>query len=185
MELTVIERNGWKKPYKFEKAVVRIGSAPANDIQLSSPGIIPIHLQVMHALETPGSCKVLNLGPAAQLVSGGKESSIESYTTVDVRDGDELVLGEYRILFHLPLSSGLIMSSRQIAASLSVGDAILHSDIPTTGFLRLQNLGTSPNCQFQVNVNGLSEECFQIDPPPILYPGAEEEVRRVALRVIV
>ncbi len=157
--------------------MVRIGSAPANDIQLSSPGITPIHLQVIYAPETPGSCKALNLGPAAQLVSGGKESSFESYTTVDVRDGDELVLGEYRILFRLPLSSGLVLSSRQIAASLSVGDAVLRSDLPATGFLRLQNLGTSPNCQFQVAVNGLSEECFQIDPLPILYPGAEEEVR--------
>ncbi len=177
MELTVIEQNGWKKPYKFEKAVVRIGSATANDLQLSSPGIIPTHLQVMYTPEAPGSCKALNLGTAIQLKSGGKESIIESYIAADLHDGDELVLGEYRILFHLPLSAGLIKSSRQIAASLSVGDAVLRSDLPTTGFLRLQNLGTNPNCQFQVAVNGLSEECFQIDPLPILYPGAEEEVR--------
>jgi hypothetical protein len=177
MELTVIEQNGWKKPNKFEKVVVRIGSASTNDIQLSSPGIAPIHLQVIHDPQNPGICKVLNLGPAVVLVSAGKETSIGTGTQSDARDGDELALAEYHILFNLPLASRIMQTSHQIAASLSTPDAVLHPEYPATAILHLQNLGDHPNCQFQVVVNGLSAECFRVDPLPILYPGAEEDVR--------
>jgi len=177
MELTVVERNGWKKLAKFDKAVIRIGSAAANDIQLSSPGIAPIHLQAIHNPENPGNCRVLNLGAPVSMLSGGKQFTIETGSQAQMRDGDEVILGDYHILFTLPLSSKITQSSQQIAASLSVADAVLRPNLPTTGVLKLKNLGAHPNCQFQVAVEGLSEECFRIDPLPILYPGAEEDVR--------
>ncbi len=41
MELTIIEQNGWKKSVEIEKAVIRIGSAPGNDVIFNFSAIIP------------------------------------------------------------------------------------------------------------------------------------------------
>lgn len=177
MNLTVIEQNGWKKQIQLNKAVVRIGTAPTNDIQLSSPGVAPIHLQIINDPQSLGKCTLLNMAALVMLVSGDKQSPIESGAQADVSNGDELILDEYHILFELPLSSKILESSNQIEASLVVPDAVLRTDFPAVGTLHLKNLGAHPNCQFHVAIDGLAATCFRIDPLPILYPGSEEDVR--------
>ncbi len=177
MELTIVDQNGWKKPIKLEKAVNRVGSNPASDIQLISAEIAPVHLQIIQSPDTPASCKVLNLGSAVQWLAGGQESVVEPYGGIDVRDGNEIILGAYRIVFHLPISGGLLSSSQHIAASFVLADATLRPDVPTVGMVHLKNLGDSPQCQFQFTLTGLPEACFRIDPPPMLYSGGEDDVR--------
>jgi hypothetical protein len=55
----------------------------------------------------------------------------------------------------------------------------------TTGVLTLKNAGEHSACQFRVDIEGLPADCFQIDPIPLMYSGAQEEVRiRIFHRIL-
>lgn len=177
MDITIIEKNGWEKVVNVEKAVTRVGSASSCDIKLASPNISPVHLQIIYDRQNPGSCKVLNFGPAFVLSSHGAETTVESYATQEARDGDVISIAEYRLRFQMPLTTGLLASSLQISATLQIKDPVLRLEAPTVATLRLKNLGNNPNCLLQVSISGLAAEHYQLDPLPILYPGAEEDVR--------
>jgi hypothetical protein len=177
MELLIIEQNGWKKPVKIAKAITRIGSSPSNDVQLDSPNISPVQLQILYSQETLSSCKVLNLGGEIKVIVSGVEQPVTSYVTVDLYDGDEIIMEGFRLQIQMPVKTGVLRSSQLIGASLIIADAVLRPDIPTFGRLILKNEGDKQACQFQVEIRGIASDCYQIDPIPLLYPGAEEEVR--------
>ncbi len=177
MELTIVDQGGWKKPVKLVRSVTRIGSASSNDIQIDSPAISPFQLQVIYANETPSACRVLNLGMPLTVRTNTGERAVAAYESVDVSDGDELLLDTYRIVFRMPVSSGVLSSSAHIAVNLQMDEAVLRPHVAAVGRLVITNTGTRPASQFQVTVSGLPPECFRIDPIPLLYPGAQEEVR--------
>lgn len=177
MELTIVDQSGWKKPVKLVRSVTRIGSAPANDVQINAPSIAPFQLQVMHVNEAPSLCRVLNLGIPITVRTPLGDRALAVYETVDVSDGDELALDVYRIIFRLPVSSGVLSSSTHIEVTLQMDEAVLRPHMLTLGRLVLKNIGDRPASQFQVAVSGLPADCFRIDPIPLLYPGAQEEVR--------
>jgi hypothetical protein len=177
MELLIIEQNGWKKPFKITKAITRVGSSPSNDIKLDSPEISPVQLQVLYSQDAPSSCKVLNLGGEIAVAVSGDEQRITSYATVELHDGDVISLGGFRLQVQMPLRTGILRSSELISASLVIADAVLRPEIPTFGRLILKNNGDRQACQFQVEIKGMPFDCYQIDPIPLLFPGAEEEVR--------
>ncbi len=60
---------------------------------------------------------------------------------------------------------------------LSFSDATLRSESATTGVLSLKNTGLESACQFEVLLQGFPVDCMQVDPVPLLYPGAQEDVR--------
>jgi hypothetical protein len=177
MELLIIEQNGWKKPIKITKAITRVGSLPSNDIQLGSPQISPVQLQIIYSQETPSSCKVLNLGGEIAVAVFGVEQPIMPFVTFELHDGDEMSVGGFRLRAQMPLKTGFLRSSQLISASFVITDAVLRPDIPTLGRLTLKNGGDRQACQFQVEIKGIASDCYQIDPIPLLYQGAEEEVR--------
>lgn len=174
MEIVITEQNGWSKPVKVEKSILRIGSGAANEIQLSSPQIAPLHLQVFYSPEA--TSRVLNLAGAVTLQAGGSSSEILPFMTQDLKDGDEVILGEFKLLFRMPLSSGLVRPSRMIEASLTFPEAVLRSQVSSVGLLKIKNKGEKDG-QFQVTLNGLPADCYQVDPVPLMYPGAQEEIR--------
>ena len=176
MKLVIIDRNGWQKPLKVEKAVMRVGSAPGNDIHLASPQIAPTHLQISYLPENIG-CKVLNLGHDLTLLRGDTQDALVSYTTTELIDGDEVLLGDYRIQFKLPLIAKNIQEADSLEASLFFPNASIYKDGATAGWLKIKNVGEQSPCQFHISVNGLPDDCVQIDPVPLLYSGAEEEIR--------
>ena len=177
MELLIVEQNGWSKPVKVERAITRIGSDPLNDIQLQSANIAAVHLQVLYSSDVPSSCKVVNLAGEITARISRDTCQLAKYAVVDICNGDEILLGNYWITFRLPLSADVIQSASKIDAALSFADAVLRPEVATIGVLTIKNAGQQPACQFQVELNGLPSDCYQIDPIPLMYPGAQEEVR--------
>lgn len=177
MELTIVEKNGWKKSVKFEKAIIRIGSDSANEVQLASPEISPVQLQLHYLKDNPSTCKVLNLGSDVVVWQNQSQAVLPPYAITPVSNGSEIVLGEYRIQFKLPFAARTIADSRSIQASLHFPDATLSPDRKAVGILSLKNTGLESACQFEVVLQGLPADCMQVDPVPLLYPGAQEDVR--------
>ena len=176
MNLIIVDRNGWEKPVKLEQAVLRIGSAPSSDIHLDSAQISPAHLQVHYLPQKIGG-KILNLGGKVLLSRGETQEILSTYATTQVEDGDEILLGDYRIRFKLPLITKTIQKADSLKASLSFPNASINQYAATIGWLTIQNVGAESPCQFHVSLNGLPADCVQIDPVPLLYSGAEEEIR--------
>lgn len=176
MKLIVADYNSWEKTVDLDKAVVRIGSSPSSDIPLSSPNIAPTHLQ-FHYLPEETGCKVLNLGTEVKLLRKESEEVLSSYARTTLENGDEILLGEYRIRVELPIFTKTLQKSRSISASLSFPNTTLYPHTPAVGWLTVKNIGVQSPCQFHVSVSGLPADCVKIDPIPLLYSGAQEEVR--------
>jgi hypothetical protein len=177
MELIITESHGWMKPMTLEKAIIRIGSASGNDIQLQSPKIAPVHLQVLYSPDMPSVCRVLNLADGVLLKTRREKAKLISAGIHEISDGDEIVIDSYTLTFHLPLGASYLRKSDVIEGSLSIPDAVLWPNSPLNCAVIVKNAGNQDACQFQITMSGLPEDCFQIDPVPLMYPGAQEEVR--------
>jgi hypothetical protein len=177
MDLKIVEANGWAKVVQVQRAITRVGSADSNDIQLPSAQVAPLQLQILYAPDLPSSCRLVNLGPELLLLRNDSELAVTPFQIIDIFDGDQVDIGSYKLVFQLPLASHSVQISKLIEASLVFPEAVLHPDSILTGILRVKNTGERQGVQFQVNLNGLPHDCYQIDPIPLMYPGAEEEVQ--------
>lgn len=177
MELMIVDKNEWSKILNIHKAITRIGSAPGNDIQLDSDQISPIHLQIIYPSESPSSCKLTNLAGDVLIHTDLGDSLLTAYQTMDLRDGFEIEVGGYRLIPKLPLSAGTMQTSVNINAALSFPDPVLRPGTPMIGQLTITNQGDQDDCQFDVSLQGLPEECWRIDPIPLMYPGSQESIR--------
>jgi hypothetical protein len=54
---------------------------------------------------------------------------------------------------------------------------VLRADYPLEGHLTIKNTGSSSRCQCRVEIQGLMAECYRVEPVPLLYSGAQEDVR--------
>jgi hypothetical protein len=97
-------------------------------------------------------------------------------STIEIRNGDEIELGEFRIALKIPLGAEYLQRSSVIDAVLSFPDAVIRPDFLTTGHLTIKNVGSQSDCQFKVTLSGLPDDCYQIDPIPLMYPDAQEDV---------
>ena len=177
MELIISERNGWKKPVTIEKAITRLGSSPACDVQLISSDIDPIHLQIYYMDEAPTTCKLLNLGSPVMINSGDQLFTLSSLDTIQIQNGSQIELGQYHIQFILPFSATTIQDTPSIQATLKFPEATLFPDRITTGWLTIKNTGSQSSCQVDIDLTGLPSDCMQVDPAPLLYTGGQEDVR--------
>ncbi len=177
MELMIIDKNGWSKIVNVRKAITQIGSASGNDIQLESDQISPVHLQIIYSPEFPSSCKLTNLSGEVLIHANLDDFVLPSYQSIDLRDGFEIEVGGYRIIPKLPLTAGYMQTSSQIDAALSFPDPVLRPGYTAVGQLLITNKGDQPDCQFNVNLRGLADDCMRVDPIPLMYPGAQESLR--------
>ena len=177
MNIIITEVNGWSKTLEVKKAITRIGNAPSADVQIPSNSIAPLHLQILSNPELPTGCRVVNLASQLEIIHNGNNVPLEPYSTQDVNDGDEIRLGEYRLAFKVPFSTAFIRTCKSIEATLNLTDTTLQPHLVLDGILTVKNVGEQDACQFQVSLSGLPKDCFHIDPIPLLYPGAQEDVR--------
>jgi hypothetical protein len=177
MNIIITEVNGWSKTLEVKKAITRIGNAPSVDVQIPSTSIAPLHLQILSNPELPTGCRVVNLASQLEIIHNGNVTPLEPYSTQDINDGDEIRLGEYRLTFQVPFSTAFMRTCKSIEATLNLTDTTLQPHLPLDGILTVKNVGEQDACQFQVSLSGLPEDCFHIDPIPLLYPGAQEDVR--------
>lgn len=177
MKLNIVEENGWAKSITIQKTITRVGSASSNDVCLYSDQVAPLQLQILSSPDLPSSCRVVNLANELTVYHHGAPSVLPTYCTADMRDGDELEIGAYRLIFELPLASSILRTSSSMEASITFPNAVLSMDYPLEGRLTIKNTGSQKNCQFRVTIRGLPADCYQVDPIPLMYPGAQEEVR--------
>jgi hypothetical protein len=177
MELMIVDNNGWSKIVNIRKAITRIGSGTANDIQIESDRISPVHLQIIYSSEHPSRCKLTNLSDEVTIHTDVGDFLLPSYQTVDLEDGYEIEVGGFRLVPKLPLSAGYMQTSSQIDAALSFPDPVLRHGYAAVGQLTITNKGDQSDCQFDVTLRGLADDCFRIDPIPLMYPGAQESIR--------
>jgi predicted component of type VI protein secretion system len=177
MELIISEQNGWKKPIRIEKAITRLGSAPASDIQLNGPHIAPVHLQVYYLADSPMNSRVFNLGSAVNIRVGDRHHTLSTLETFHIKNGSELELGDYRIQFRLPLSTTTLQKTTSLQASLRFPEPTLLPNQSATAWLTIKNTGVQGSCQVDIGLSGLPEDCMQVDPAPLLYAGGQEDVR--------
>jgi hypothetical protein len=176
MELFIVAKSGWSKSIETDEGVIRIGSASSNDIQLQSPTIAPVHIQILHPSKTDSSCTVVSLSDEITAKVSREVHRLPPCAAMDVHDGDEILLGDYSIILCLPSSSKVVKSARAIEAALSLPDAVLRTACTTAGTLTIKNTGEHSACQFQVEIEGLARDCFEIDPVPLLYSGGQDQV---------
>jgi hypothetical protein len=177
MEIVIIDKNGWSKTEKIQKSITKVGSFSGNEIHLESKSIAPVHLQLIYSPELSSNCKLTNLSSDVLVRTQLEEYLVSAYQTMDISDGDEVELGGYRLIPKLPYQAGYVQTASLIDARLSFQDAVVRPGLVTTGQLTIMNLGDQSDCQFKVSLRGLPEDCYHIDPVPLMFPGAEEEVQ--------
>ena len=206
--IEVEDRDGWRKTFAIQKAITHIGAEARNDIVLESwrgAGVAPRHAQLIGAGAT---WRLVNLGNAEVSVAAvpdGAPAPVAPMSSVELQDGAQIKLGEFRLwFFGLPdLSLGALSaleSSDGVAAGHvggvaagagprigdTAGDAIglrlrlsgtgLSPDRPLEGAVIVRNQGSRAGAQFRIEVKGLDADMFEIGPGPILFPNAEKEV---------
>ncbi len=154
MELIMMDRNGWSKSLKVEKTLTRIGTAATNDIQLKSKGIAPVHLQIIYSTDLPSKCQLVNL--AAEIIVQTDEGmyQLPRLSTIEIRNGDEIELGEYRIALKIPLGAEPLLRSTSDGGDVTTADlqvkhkildaAMNMQEVAKTGFTPNENEPKSP-----------------------------------------
>jgi|GEM_PF-1971140 len=177
MEIKIVDINGWSKLFEVKKAITQLGSASTVDIQLLTNSIAPLQLQILANPSLPTGCRIVNMSEMLEVRRNNSEFQLESHKFFDINSGDELQLGEYKLVFVLPLTAVQQQASNIIGATIVFQDTILQPYLSLDGLLTIKNCGKKDACQFQVEIAGLPEDCCRIDPIPLLYPGAQEDVR--------
>ncbi|HSM23289.1 MAG TPA: hypothetical protein VK856_00305, partial [Anaerolineaceae bacterium] len=180
----VIDKSGWSKTYPIEKALTMIGSASFNDVVLNEErgtGVAGVHIQLVSTQTGKNGFRMVNLVNEPILLTlsnarGAIEVSGKGSRGLD--DGDAIQLGDFLLTFYLQAAKGFSVEKRSqnIGMALEMPGLSLKDGKKLTGLLTLKNYGQEGRCQFEVDLDGLPADCYQIDPAPLLYPGGEEKL---------
>jgi hypothetical protein len=180
-EIEIINKEGWKKLVRIEKALLRAGTGKMNDIQFPADkgnGIAPVHFQLVRD-DDANQLRLFNLTHDPLVVQqkrNRKVNKIASYGTQTLHDEDLLLLENYTLRFQLQNEHSLVLyrQTEHIGMKLELPNQDLRYGKKIEGRLTVFNLGDAPNCQVEMDLKGIEERCFSIDPAPVLYPGADE-----------
>jgi len=189
--IEVTDREGWRKEFVLSKRLIYIGSDSRNDIVLSpmrGTGVSPRHLQLVVAPAGVITCSAVNLSPVD--IALGSQKVLPPNMAAEVTDGESFKLGDFTVALHFqggaPLPQTVISkeaamraglkNSAGVGLRLALNQVILNPDRPLEGMLYVTNLGAVPGVQFRLGLDGLPEDCYEIGPAPILFPGAEKAV---------
>jgi hypothetical protein len=183
--IMVQDPSGWTKAFRLEKSLVIVGSAPVADIILPAEhgeGVQPFHLQLLHPQPelvtvravnlTGGAIPLVRVNPAAAAVLGANAS-------LDLEDGDGLHVGGFILTLALQSVEGFsrVQRSEHLGLKLEMPTPRLRAGKGVDGLLTVTNFGTQKRCQFEIDLDGLPADCYQIDPAPLISPNGEEQLR--------
>ncbi len=181
----IVDGSGWTKTLSMERGRVLVGSAASSDICLPTDrggGVAAMHLQVIYSQADPSHLRIVNLVNAAiplKSLTYAQTTSIPPNASVSLADGDTIALGDFSLTFFLQVGGGIsrTMRSEHLGLKLELPGLQLRSGGKITGQVTVNNYGDQKRCQFEIELEGLPADCYQIDPAPLLYPGAEEHLR--------
>jgi hypothetical protein len=194
--IDIRDKEGWRREFTLDKRLIYIGSDNRNDIVLSparGSGVSPRHLQL---IAVPGASRMINAVnlSAASIPLGDSGSRIlEPNSAMEVADGESFHLGEFTLTLHLAEGARLALPSEPVAGQppvqmstepcgtsiglrISLPQPVINPELPVEGIIYVSNLGNAPGVQFKLWIEGLPEDCFEIGPAPILFPGAEKGI---------
>lgn len=183
--IQVQDRYGWTKTFRLEKALVMVGSAPVNDIVLPSEhgdGVLPVHLQLFHPQPDLVEVRAVNLTNSViplTRVNPSAAAGISANAYQNLESGDALQVGQFTLALSLQSGEGFSRSERSehLGLKLELPTPILRAEKQLEGLLTINNFGLQKRCQFEIDLEGLPSDCYQIDPAPLLYPNGEEQLR--------
>jgi hypothetical protein len=171
--VVVTDREGWRKEYLLNRAILHIGSDARNDIVLEGgrgQGVEARHAQLIAASGSRGY-RLVNLGSGQIVLNASTGRTLPSRGAVDVYDGDQIQIGEYLLVFHV--GAGI---SNAIALRFRLPKTELTPSALLEGIITVQNMGEVPGVQFKLAVEGWSPQWYDIGPGPVLFPGAQKDV---------
>jgi hypothetical protein len=176
---------GWMKAFRLEKSLVIVGSAPVVDIVLPAEhgeGVQPFHLQLLHPQPELVTVRAVNLtGGAIPLVRANLTAAavLGANASLDLEDGDGLQVGGFRLTLALQPVEGFSRAQRSehLGLKLEMPTPRLRAGKGVDGLLTVSNFGTQKRCQFDLDLDGLPADCYQIDPAPLISPNGEEQLR--------
>jgi hypothetical protein len=125
---------------------------------------------------------------------GGPNRVLEPNTATLIADGESLHLGEFTLVFRISTVMGMMPvqtsgtpsepaqavagsgRSASIGVRISLTQPYLMPENPVDGVVYVTNQGAVPGVQFNLGLEGLPPDCYEIGPAPILFPGAEKGV---------
>ncbi|MBN1641139.1 MAG: hypothetical protein JXA09_07875 [Anaerolineae bacterium] len=200
-KVVVTDSDGWSKVVPILKPLLYVGSHESSEILIEpsrGPGIAPRHLQLIALPDPQMGYRLANLSDAPVVVSS-LPSPLGPRAVGVVGNGDKVQLGGFSLEFRIgsggpepapPPSTGPRpvgerapagqqppkADGHDIGLSLRLAQLELGPDRPIEGAILVRNLGDKPGVQFRIEVQGLPGDCYELEPSPILFPGAEREV---------
>ncbi len=179
--VTVVLTNeqGWQKRYPLEEGVYVVGSAADARIRLpAGEGIAPYHIQLVNSARE-ACMRLVNLSEwVLPVKSGAQDVRVEPGQLRDVFDGETIFLDALAIQFEIhkhPVQTAIIQEENRnvIGLRMVLSGQVLYPGGTLTGTLYLRNLGTEA-CQFDIELDGLPPDCYEISPPALIHAGGEE-----------
>jgi hypothetical protein len=99
--------------------------------------------------------------------------------SIEMESGDTLILGGFRLVFSLRMLNGIALSTRSenIGIRLEFPNRTLRPGKGLAGQITVINFGSQKRCQFELELEGLPQDCYQIEPAPILFPNSDERLQ--------
>lgn len=170
---------GWQKPISLDEGIYWIGTAPECAIRLpEGDPIAPYHLQIVNDTRE-AHVRLVNLSSLSMIVkNSAHDEMLDPRSMKDLFGGETIHLGTYRLQFeihkeYVPRTVAREQNQQVLGLRLVLSGHVLQPAKMISGRLYLRNLGSLP-CQFEVRLEGLPVNDYEIDPPPLINPGGEE-----------
>ncbi len=198
--LEIINREGWRREYPLEKGIIHIGNASTNDIVLDNrygTGVAPFNAQIISAANGNNPVyKLVNLGETNIAVGAEGQENLTPGSVLILVDKQSFILGEFTLVFYSgsqsyqnynniapattassrPTSISPAIGTQSIGLKLSMPSTRLAPNQSLEGMATVSNLGQRTGVRFDLELEGLEPDCYDIAPGPMLSSGAEKEV---------
>ncbi len=182
-KLEVIGRDDRSTEYPLQQGIVHLGSAPTNDIVLDSQsggGVAPLHAQLVMPNDQ-ALCKLVNLAEMDIAVGVNGEEKVSLGSVLELTDGQIFRVGDFTLVFHgaeqADIGAAGDGSSQCIGLTLSLPSTQLAPLQSLKGMVTVKNMGQHSNeAQFDLNLEGLDPDCYEIAPGPLLSSAGEKDI---------
>ncbi len=170
---------GWQKRISLDEGIHWIGTAANCTIRLpEGESIAPYHVQIVNNAHE-AHVRLVNLSSQGLILeSSAGDEILAPHGMQDVFETEILHLGSYGLQFDIHKEYVAQQVAREqnqhiLGLRLVLSGHVLQPGAVIHGRLYLRNLGDQ-SCQFEVELDGLPAENYEIDPPPLIHPGGEE-----------
>ncbi len=181
--LEVITPDDWRKKYSLTEHITYLGSRSTNHVELGEAqggDVLPLHAQLIASNGQEGGYRLVNLADSEIRFEGAP--SLAPRTAKLLENEAQFFIGEFKLVFHSqnPTSTatpvGQQGSSRKIGVRVGLARQQLIPNQSLDGVITIQNIGDRSGVQFELDLEGLDDDCYDIEPGPLLSAGAEKEV---------